>query len=372
MHIRFNNVRERVIPADIDAVHHVIDSGKFILGDSVKEFEHEWARACGSSFAVGVASGTDAITLLLHDLPKGSFVITQANTAPATYVGILRAGCVPYFVDINPSNGLIDVTSLPKDPHNLGGTVSAVLPVHLFGQMVDMEAFDEYTTCFGLDLFEDACQAHGSSDLHGIQPGVVSDGAAYSFYPTKNLGCFGDGGAVVTPWHTVAHRIRRLRFYGFSQPTIPLITNGAGYNSRLDELQAAVLLNRIPMLRIENSRRIELTTYLQGLVKGRLIAGGNHHIVATRVKDRDAARAFLDDKGVETMVHYPIPGYLQEDDRLFDPKARERLPHTHQWCEEIMSIPVHPDLTGEEIDYLAEQLNQIDFAEPIGYVEASP
>jgi dTDP-3-amino-3,4,6-trideoxy-alpha-D-glucose transaminase len=333
------------------ALARVVAADRYILGPEVAAFEHEWADYCGARYCVGVASGTDALTLLLRGLPAGGRVLVPANTAPPTYVAICRAGLRPWFVDVG-DDGLIDPTALPKCPRDDGGAAVALVPVHLYGRMVRLAPFVAYAQEHGLRLVEDACQAHGARSVDGHPPGALSAGAAFSFYPTKNLGALGDGGAVVTNDEGLAEMTRWLRCYGYVTPSV--LDTTAGLNSRLDELQAAVLRARLPHLERRNAlRRHTATIYHEALPGLGVYAGSdtNYHLLDVRVPDRDRVRAALATSGVTTAIHYPVPGHRQ-----LPFAGGSALPRAERWCAETLSLPLWSGIDHDTIMHVCDVL----------------
>lgn len=341
-------------PAIEAAITRVMDSGRYILGDEVAAFEREWASYCGARHCVGVASGTDALKLLLYGLPRGSRVLTPANTAPPTYTAIREAGLEPFFSEIG-ADGLLDPEILPPRP--AAERVTALLPVHLYGRMCRMAPLVTYAQQHGLRLIEDACQAHGAKDSDGVRPGERSLGAAYSFYPTKNLGALGDGGAIVTNDPDLAEQARRLRGYGYVEPG----TLGAacGYNSRLDEMQAAILRARLPHLDRRNAlRQVAFKTYraifAELIVPYTLMGGGNVHLLTVRVARREEVRKLMRAMWVDTGVHYPVPGHRQRPFALH----QTSLPVTEAWCNEIVTLPLWPGMDEPTVRAAVEALRR--------------
>lgn len=339
--------------AEIDtAVSRVLASGRYILGPEVDAFEAEFAAYGGVTHAVGVASGTDALLLGLRALGvrPGDEVITVAHTAVATIAAIELAGARPVLVDI-------DSVSCTIDPGQVETAVTprtkAILPVHLYGHPADMEAILEIAARFSLAVLEDCAQAHGAS-LSGRRVGSLGDAAAFSFYPTKNLGAFGDGGAVLTSRDDVAKRLRLLRQYGWRKR---YISDTAGYNSRLDELQAAILRVRLAHLDEDNGRRQQLaaryTEQLENLPvqlpRVRPSAGHVFHLYVIQSGRRDALAAYLQECGIGTAVHYPMPVHLQPAYRHLD-YAPGSLPLTERTAGRILSLPLYAHMPEEHVD----------------------
>jgi dTDP-4-amino-4,6-dideoxygalactose transaminase len=322
------------------AVGRVLDGGRFVGGPLVEEFERAWAEYCGASHAVGCASGTDALALALRGvgIEPGDEVVTAANTCVPTVAAIEQAGAVPVLVDADPGTLTLDPTRLEAA---LTPRTRAIVPVHLYGRCAEMEPILRIGRERGLKVVEDAAQAHGS-EYRGRRAGSLADAAAFSFYPTKNLGALGDAGAVVTDDADAAARVRRLREYGEEERYRSL---EPGVNSRLDPLQAAVLLCKLPRLDDWNERRRELARRYRGA--GLDGPEGGDHLFVVRVPRRDAFRERLAAVGVETLVHYPRaihehPAYA----RL----ARPGLETSERLAREVVSLPLYPELTDEEAE----------------------
>jgi dTDP-3-amino-3,4,6-trideoxy-alpha-D-glucose transaminase len=332
------------------AVAGVLDSGRFVLGPRVEEFEAAFARFCGASHCVGVGSGTDAIAIALSavGVGPGDEVITAANTCVPTVAGIEGAGAVPVLADADPA-------TFTLDPDRAAEAVTertrAILPVHLYGQCTDMAPLRELAAAHGLKLVEDAAQAHGAG-YGDRRAGTLGDAAAFSFYPTKNLGALGDGGAVVTNDPEVAERARLLRAYGERERYESVLR---GTNSRLDELQAAVLAAKLPHLERWNERRRAVARrYLEALAAAPVTlpaeAKGRHHVYhlfVIRVRDRDAFRRSLADRGIDTLVHYPRSVH---EHPAYSSLARPGLDHSEQAAREVVSLPLYPELTNDEVE----------------------
>ncbi|MGH9176334.1 MAG: DegT/DnrJ/EryC1/StrS family aminotransferase, partial [Vicinamibacterales bacterium] len=296
-------------PAVRAAIDRVIASGWFVLGPEVEAFESEFAERCGAAHSVGVGSGTDAITLVLRALGigPGDEVITSPLSAAYSALAIMMAGARPVFADIDPDR-------LTLDPAAAAAAVTsrtrAILPVHLYGQPADMAGLDRVAARYGLAIVEDACQAHLAT-ADGRPVGTIGIAGAFSFYPTKNLGALGDGGAVTTRDRALADRIKRLRNGG---QTSRYHHVEASANSRLDEMQAAILRARLPFLRAWTDRRRAIGRAYRGRLEGtRVVVPGEHdaghvyHLFAVLSPERRALQAHLAAAGVETLVHYPVP-----------------------------------------------------------------
>jgi dTDP-3-amino-3,4,6-trideoxy-alpha-D-glucose transaminase len=327
------------------AVDRVLSSGRYILGPELDAFEAHFAAYIGVRHAVGVASGTDAIELALRagGVRPGDEVITVSHTALATVCAVERAGATPVLVDINPMTYTMDPTQVEAA---ITSRTAAVLPVHLYGQVADMTALEAIARRHGLLLVEDCAQAHGA--MHqGRKAGSMGKLGAFSFYPTKNLGAYGDAGAVVTDDADLAARVRRLRNYGQEEP---YQQGEPGINSRLDELQAAILTVKLQHLDEHNELRRRLaTTYRDAITGVTLPAVGEHdrhvyHLFVVRHTSRDAMRAWLEQRGVGTAVHYPKAIHQQPAYR----HLRGQLPVTERAVGEIISLPMYVGLSADD------------------------
>lgn len=333
------------------AIRRVLNAGRYILGEETRNFEEEFARYTGCPFGVGVGTGTDALTLALRAYGAGpaSEVITVAHTAVATAAAIEACGATPVFVDVEPEYHTMDPTCLKAA---ITPRTKAVVPVHLYGQPANMEAICTIAREAGLAVIEDCAQSHGA-ELGGKPAGSFGDAGCFSFYPTKNLGALGDGGMVVTRNAQVADYLKLLREYGW---TDRYVSHVPGFNSRLDELQAAILRVKLKYLDADNEKRVALADrYDRGLAGLPLMlpvrrARARHvfHLYVIRSERRDDLRAFLGSRGVGTGVHYPVPVHLQPayQGRL----ASSPLPHTERAVQEILSLPLYPELSPEAVD----------------------
>ncbi|MBF8259435.1 MAG: putative aminotransferase, StrS family [Actinobacteria bacterium] len=336
-----------------EAVARVLDSGWYILGSEVKGFEHEFAAYVGASHAVGVASGTDALCLALRacGVGAGDSVLTVSHTAVATVAAIGLCGAEPVFVDIDPATFTMDPERLREAILRFpGGGLKAVVPVHLYGLPADIPAIREIADRHGIRVIEDCAQSHGAS-LGGKKTGTFGDIAAFSFYPTKNLGALGDGGIVVTDDAELADRVRLLREYGWRERYVSAIP---GTNSRLDELQAAVLRVKLPHLDEDNESRRRFAGLYDALLsdaeltlpRGRPGADHVYHQYVIRLRERDKLKAHLREKGIGTLIHYPVPVHLQPAYAVTT-GSKPLLSRTEEIAGEILSLPMYPEL-GEE------------------------
>lgn len=341
---------------EIDAaIKRVLESGRYILGQEVEAFEKDFASFVGASHAIGVGNGTDALELALRScgIGPGDLVFTVSHTAVATVAAIELVGATPVLVDIDPDTYTMDPESLAEAlAHPSAGKPRVILPVHLYGQAADMPAILELARKYKLQVIEDCAQSHGAM-LDGRMTGTFGNIAAFSFYPTKNLGAVGDGGMVVTDNAALAERVRLLRQYGWRRRYVSEITGG---NSRLDELQAAVLRVKLGYLKSENARRNELARLYSDLLKDtglilprtRLGAGHVFHQYVVRSSQRDALAEHLKQEGIGTLIHYPLPIHLQPaySGRL---SRVVSLSHTEKAAQEILSLPMYPQLTEEQV-----------------------
>lgn len=351
---------EELLQQEIVAAERVFRSGWYVLGNEVKNFERAWAERCGTSFAVGVGNGMDAIEIGLRalNIGPGDEVITTPMTAFATVLAVIRAGATPVLADIDPETALLDPASVERC---LSERTKAVLLVHLYGQVRDMDRWMDLCASANIHLLEDCAQAHLAS-WNGKIAGSFGAWGAYSFYPTKNLGAIGDGGALVTNSEAVAHQAKVLRNYGQSQryhhPEL-------GLNSRLDELQAAILMTRMDWLDSFTARRKDIAkAYFEGIKnpKVRLLAppknSENHvyHLFVILCEQRDNLGDFLKEQGVSNLIHYPIPVHHQAPCRNLrcDPKG---LTHSEAHANQCLSIPCHPQMSEADISKVIEVVN---------------
>jgi dTDP-4-amino-4,6-dideoxygalactose transaminase len=342
-----------------EAVEKVFRSGNFILGEEVKLFEEEFARYCRVKYAVGVNSGTDALFLgcLSLDIGRGDEVIMPAFTYIATALAVSFTGAKPVFVDINPVTYNIDVTKIEEA---ITKRTKAILPVHLYGQPADMEPLLKIARRYNLKVIEDCAQAHGA-EYQGKRVGGFGDVGCFSFYPTKNLGAYGDGGMVVTNNNKIYKRLLMLRDYGRKSRYEHIIK---GYNSRLDTIQAAILSIKLKYLDKWNTERREkariynrLLKDMDGIITPTEANYAKHiyHIYAVRVKNRDAIYDALRQKGIGVLIHYPIPLHLQRAYRELSYK-RGDFPVAERVSKEVLSLPIHPNLSKREIEFVVKQL----------------
>ena len=351
-HVPFVDLRPGEDDAAVrTAIDRVITRGWFVLGPEVEAFESEFALASGAAHAVGVGTGTDAIALMLRamNVDRGDEVIVPALTAAYTGLAVLLAGATPVFADVDPERLTIDPAACEAA---ITPRTVAIVPVHLYGQPADMAALEAIAQRRSLAVIEDCCQAHLAT-CGGIPVGTRGAGGAFSFYPTKNLGALGDGGAVITNDASLADRLRRLRNGGQIDRYVHL---EAGANSRLDDLQAAVLRARLPYMARWTSRRRSLAAAYRSALPATVHPlrehddGHVYHLFVVRSADRDELQAHLRASGVDTLIHYPVPLPSQP---AFASLAREECPVAARAAQEILSLPVHPRLTDADIARVA-------------------
>lgn len=341
------------------AVTAVMQKTNFILGEEVTLFEREFATFCDTEYAIGVDSGTSALELILRafNIGPGDEVITAANTFIASALAISHCGATPVLVDIDPETYNINPALIEQaiTPHT-----KAIIPVHLYGQPADMDVIMGIAQRHGLWVIEDACQAHGAT-YKGKLAGSLGHAAAFSFYPAKNLGAYGDGGIVVTSDAQIADSVQMLRNYGQRKKYHHSLK---GYNRRLDTLQAAVLRTKLPYLAEWNRlRRQHASLYNELLAEDFAIrpseaayAESVYHLYVVRVENRDKMQAYLSNLGISTVIHYPIPIHLQP---AYADLGYQRgdFPITEQYADQILSLPMYPELSPEMVKYVAEAIN---------------
>jgi dTDP-4-amino-4,6-dideoxygalactose transaminase len=341
---------------EIDAaVSRALDSGWYVLGQEGRSFETEFAAWLGAGTAVGCGNGTDAIALALRGLGigAGSTVVTVSHTAVATVSAIESTGATPLLIDIEPDHYTMDPAELAEvlaRPPNGLPPIRAVVPVHLYGQTADVGVIDTLCRRHGVLLIEDCAQAHGAR-RSGQMAGTFGDAATFSFYPTKNLGALGDGGAVLARDPAVASRIAALRQYGWKRH---YISDEAGMNSRLDELHAAILRVKLAHLDTANARRREIAKKYDAVLGPRAPGrrrGSEHvyHLYVVRVPDRDQVQATLRGRGVGSGIHYPVPVHRQPAYEGRVTLGPSRCVETERAAAEILSLPMYPELSDEQV-----------------------
>jgi dTDP-4-amino-4,6-dideoxygalactose transaminase len=338
------------------ALQRVVDSGWYVLGEEVQGFEREFCKCLGVTHAIGVASGTDAVSIALRALGvgPGARVATVSHTAVATVTAIQMVGAVPVFVDIDRLTFNMDPQALDQVLHRTEG-IAAIVAVHLYGHPADMPALLEIARTHGIPLIEDCAQAHGAR-IGGRFVGTFGAAAAYSFYPTKNLGAIGDGGLIATADPEIAARVRMLREYGWRQRYVSEVS---GVNSRLDEIQAAFLRARLPYLEAGNRRRAAIAAaYDRGLAHTGLplpvqLPGCTHvfHQYVVRHPDRESLRLRLKEQGIATNVHYPLPVHAQP---AYRSAAAADVECTEKAAREVLSLPMFPELEDTSVAQVIE------------------
>jgi len=347
--------------AELAAVCRVFDSGWFILGREGEVFEKSWAQFCGTKFAIGVGNGMDAIEIGLRaaGIGAGDDVITTPMTAIASVMAIMRASATPVLADLDPATALLDCASVERC---LTKQTKAILLVHLYGQVREMERWQNLCREYGIALLEDCAQAHGAS-WNGKSAGAFGAFGAFSFYPTKNLGARGDAGAIVTDSEEIATRGKRLRNYGATDRYHHL---DLAMNSRLDEMQAAILSARLPWLERFNARNREIATryfteiknpHIELLAPPLTPANHAYYLFVIRCAARDRLMDFLKERGIESLIHFPVPAHQQECCRSIrcDPKG---LTNAERHARECLSIPCHPQMSDADLDLVVSALNQ--------------
>lgn len=340
------------------AIQNVIDKTNFILGEDVELFEKEFASFSMATYGIGVGSGTEALhlSLLALGIGQGDEVITTSNTFVATVLAISYTGARPVLVDVDPETYNIDTSLIRKV---ITRKTRAIIPVHIYGQSVDMDPIREIAKEYDLKIIEDACQAHGA-EYKGKRVGSIGDIGCFSFYPGKNLGAYGDGGMAVTNDEGIAQKIKMLRNYGSK---IKYHHEFKGFNSRLDTIQAAILAVKLKKLEQWNeTRRRHARRYNEWLREGDIVtpvekdyARHIYHIYAIRVKDRDKLLEYLRSKGVFAGIHYPVPVHLLNAYRDLGYKEGD-FPVTEKLSREILSLPMYPELAEGQIEYVCKNI----------------
>ena len=351
---------------EIDAaIARVLEGGRYILGEEVAGFERAFADYIGVGHGIGVGSGTEALVLALRAIGVGpeDYVVTVSHTAVASVAAIELAGAKPLLIDIDPASFTLDAAELARVLASPPGRIAAVVPVHLYGQPADLDAILPLARRHGVRVIEDCAQSHGAR-LGAGRTGSFGDLAAFSFYPTKNLGALGDGGMVVTGDDALAERLRALREYGWRER---YVSDVPGANSRLDELQAAVLWVKLGRLESCNARRAALAAaYDRGLAGLDLglparRAGASHvfHQYVIRAPARDALRQRLATRGIGTTIHYPVPAHLQPAYRGRLATGPAGLGESERAAREVLSLPLYPELGDEALAAVVAALREL-------------
>lgn len=354
---QYENLKSEII----EALDTVMTSSRFILGENVKKLEEDVAKFSNAAYGIGCGNGSDAIHISLQAIGvgPGDEVITTPFTFFATAGSISRTGAKPVFVDIEPDTFNIDADKIEDA---ITEKTKAILPVHLYGQMADMEKIMEIAKKHNLGVVEDAAQAINAKQ-NGIKVGEVSSAATYSFFPTKNLGAYGDGGMIVTNDPDVAEKCRIIRVHGSKKKYYHSVL---GYNSRLDELQAAILNVKFPHLEDWSEKRREKAAVYSKLLKEKLGGEvvipvekeGNYHVFhqyTIRVQNRDQLQQFLNEEGIATMIYYPLPLHLQPVFSDLGYKEGD-FPNAEKACKEVLSLPMYPELKTEQQEYVVSKI----------------
>ncbi|MGN0014153.1 MAG: DegT/DnrJ/EryC1/StrS family aminotransferase [Candidatus Gastranaerophilaceae bacterium] len=340
-----------------ERIKEILDAGWYLLGKNDELFEQHFAEYCGTKYAIGVGNGLEALSLIIkaYGFGMGDEIIVPANTYIATILAITYNGCTPVLVepDINTYNINPDLIE-----EKITEKTKAIMVVHLYGQAVQMDKIWELAKKYNLKVFEDSAQAHGAV-YQGKRTGNLSDASGFSFYPGKNLGCIGDGGAVTTNDKEIADKIRALRNYGSH---VKYHNIYKGENSRLDEIHAAVLDVKLPHLDNDNARRREIAKYYRENIKNdkiilpKVYDENAHvwHVFAVRTKKRDELQEYLKQNDIQTLIHYPIPPHKQE---CYKELNNLNLPITEEIHNTILSLPISPVLTDEEVQKVVEVIN---------------
>ena len=353
------------------AIDRVCESQHFILGPEVSALEEELAQVCGARFAIGVSSGTDAllVALMALEVGPGDEVVTTPYSFFATAGVVARLGARPVFVDINPNTFNIDPTAIPA---KLNARTKAIIPVHLYGQCVDLTQLLSLAQERNIPIIEDAAQAIRATDTHGNQAGTTGAMGCFSFFPSKNLGAFGDAGMVVTRDEKLADSLRSLRVHGGKSKYYHPVIGG---NFRLDALQAAVLRVKLPYLEAWTAKRRENAARYRNLItRADLLdwitlpqdsAGHIYNQFNIRVPHRDQLRDFLNERGVGTEIYYPLPLHLQECFQQLNYRPGD-FPHAEAAAQESLALPIYPELTEEQQRYVVDLIQEYFVAQQIG------
>lgn len=371
--IPFVNLSQQylTIKKEVDhSISRVLNRGWFILGEELSSFEEDFSDYCHTTYAVGVNSGTEALhlSLLACGVNPGDEVITVPNTAVPTVSAISSANAKPAFVDIDPETYTMDPNKLEEylrkkfknSETRINKKPKAVIPVHLYGNPADMDPILEIAREYELEVIEDACQAHGA-EYKSKMAGSLGDAGCFSFYPTKNLGAYGDSGMVITNDSDIAEKLRKLRNYGEEKKYRAVIK---GFNSRLDEIQAAVLKVKLTHLNRWNEIRQNYAGLYNSLLKDSLVtipiekkyAKHVYHLYVIRTQKRNKLQEWLKEKGIATITHYPEPIHLQQAYRDLGYENGD-FPITEKFAEEILSLPMYPELTEEQIEYICQAVS---------------
>jgi len=364
--LSFTDLHERIKQELLEAFENVLDSGWFILGENVKKFEKEFAEFCGVINCIGVANGLDALILIFEGykelglMKAGDEVIVPSNTYIASILAISKAGLKPVLVEPNIDTYLLDENLIEQ---KITSKTKAILPVHLYGRLCNMEAINKIAKKYSLKVIEDCAQSHGAS-LNGIKCGNLGDAAGFSFYPGKNLGALGDAGAVTTNDNNLAQAIIALRNYGSHKKYENIYQ---GVNSRLDEIQAAFLSVKLKNLERDNEMRRNIAQYYLKHINNNLIIlpyskainiedlySNVWHVFPVKVENRDRFQTYLTESGIQTVIHYPIPPHKQQ---AYAEWNNESYPVSEKIHQQIISLPISPVMKQEEVETVCNVIN---------------
>lgn len=340
------------------AIIKVLDSGWYLLGNEVETFEKEFAQYCGTKHCIGVANGLDALNLIIkgYNFPDNSEIIVPANTYIATILAISANGLKPKLIEPNINTYNIDVSLIEKE---INKKTVAIMPVHLYGQTCEMDEINDLAKKYNLKVIEDSAQAHGAV-YKNKKTGNLGNASGFSFYPGKNLGCLGDGGAITTNDDKLANDLRALRNYGSHIKYQNLFK---GTNSRLDEIQAAVLRVKLRYLDKDNQKRRQISQYYRKNIKNSKIIlpkienekSHTWHLFVVRTENRNKFQKYLTDNEIQTMIHYPVPPHKQQ---AYKELNHLNLPVSEKIHDEVLSIPISPVLTLPEVEQIVEVINK--------------
>ena len=355
--ISTKDINKKYIKQIESAALRVISSGRYILAEELEKFEHNFAKFCGTKYCLGVGNGLDALCLILdaYEFPKGSEVILPANSFVATALAVSRCGLKPVLVDIEEQTFNISVEAIKR---SITKKTKAIIPVHLYGQITNMDEIKALAKKFKLKIIEDSAQAHGAT-YNKKRAGNVGNAAAFSFYPVKNMGALGDGGAITTNDKKLYLKIKTLRNYGSE---VKYHHDLKGCNSRLDELQAAILDIKLKNIDAENKERREIAAFYQKNISNEAIVipyaknALSHvwHLFVIRTKNRNKLIDHMEKKGVQTLIHYPIPIHKQ---KAYNELNGLSLPVTERLAKEIVSLPIYPGMSKENIRNVIKAVN---------------
>lgn len=341
----------------LSSVERVINSYKYVLSDEVLAFEQEFSDYCGTQYCVSVANGTDALELSLRslDVSNGDHVILVANAGFYGSTAVRLIGAIPYYVDVNPMTLTMSVEKLQEA---IKTNPKAIIVTHLYGQLADIETIIKIANEYNVPVIEDCAQSHGAK-RNNKRAGSFGNIGCFSFYPTKNLGALGDGGAIVTSNKDIAEKLKQLRQYGWKSKYH--VDFSGGQNSRLDEMQAAILRDKLPNLdNLNNQRRKIAQNYNNAFadlsITCPISTGDDYvaHLYVVRVEDRDAFKEYLTNYGVSTDIHYPIPDHLQK--AYQSNFLQDDLPETERACKNVISLPCYPGMSDEQIEQVIQAI----------------